>query len=493
MTDSSSGLRDTIAPARLFSAGAFSRMAGAPLIPGNRVRLLINAADNYPAWMDAISAAKESIHFETYALHADKVGQDFADLFVARAQEGVTVCVLYDWLGARSAASFRFWRRLRQAGVHVKCFNRPHLDDPAEWLRRDHRKLIVVDRTVGFVSGLCVGKQWVGDPQRNLPPWRDTGLRIDGPAVLAVDRAFIRMWNAASGQDPLDSAAIDQPSPGHRGNVALRIVVGEPNLGGLYRLDLLIAALARKSIWLTDAYFIATPSYVQSLRAAAFDGVDVRLLVPRTSDVPVVRALSRVGYRSLLEAGVRIFEWNGSMLHAKTAVADGLWSRVGSTNLNLASWMGNYELDVVVEDEAFSRSMQTMYLHDLEHATEIVLREGARVKPLASRKRRRRLRGVARESAGRAAKGVVAMGSTVGAAMARPRLLGPAETPLMFTVGLVLLGVAVLTGFFPRIVGFSLAVLCAWFGLTLLLKAFRVDRSSRQPSDGSGKTTKRIQ
>ena len=140
------------------------------------------------------------------------------------------------------------------------------------------------------------------------------------------------------------------------GDVALRIVASEPSMADLYRLDMLIAALARKSIWLTDAYYLGAPSYVQSLRAAAFDGVDVRLLVPRTSDIPIVRALSRVGYRTLLQSGVRIFEWNGAMLHAKTAVADGRWSRVGSTNLNLASWMTNYELDVVVEDEVFAQA-----------------------------------------------------------------------------------------------------------------------------------------
>lgn len=119
-------------------------------------------------------------------------------------------------------------------------------------------------------------------------------------------------------------------------------------------MDQLIAAMARRSIWLTDAYFLGTPSYVEALGAAARDGVDVRLLLPRTSDIPVVRSMSRVGYRALLEAGVHVFEWKGSMLHAKTAVADGRWARVGSTNLNLSSWMGNCEQDVIVEDESFA-------------------------------------------------------------------------------------------------------------------------------------------
>ena len=134
----------------------------------------------------------------------------------------------------------------------------------------------------------------------------------------------------------------------------------EPNSVGLYRLEQLVAAGAREYLWLTDAYFIGTTMYVQSLRAAAQDGVDVRLLVPSASDIPIVSALSRANYRALLEAGVRVFEWNGPMIHAKTAVVDGKWARVGSTNLNIASFMGNWELDVTVEDERFAREMEEM-------------------------------------------------------------------------------------------------------------------------------------
>ena len=151
--------------------------------------------------------------------------------------------------------------------------------------------------------------------------------------------------------------AADLPRRGDRsppeGEVALRVVAATSGTAGLFRLDTLVAALARKTLWLTDAYYAGTSAYVQALRAAARDGVDVRLLVPgRGSDIALMQAISRAGYRPLLEAGVRVFEWNGPMLHAKTAVADARWARVGSTNLNLASWIGNRELDVVVEDEA---------------------------------------------------------------------------------------------------------------------------------------------
>ena len=155
--------------------------------------------------------------------------------------------------------------------------------------------------------------------------------------------------------------------------MSMRVVASIPATAGMIRSDELIAALARKRLWLTDAYYAGTTSFVQALKAAAKDGVDVRLLVPNATDVPMVKIFSRAGYRPLLEAGVRVFEWNGTMLHAKTAVADGKWARVGSTNLNIASWFGNCELDAVIEDESFAHQMEDMYLDDLTKATEIVL------------------------------------------------------------------------------------------------------------------------
>ena len=461
------------APLRLLAEQAFSRAAGAPLIPGNDVRLLKDAEENYPAWMEAIHSAKKSIDFETYFIRPDKIGQEFASLLESKAREGLRVRLIYDWFGVRSGISLRFWRALRKAGVQLKSFNPPRLDDPFEAFRRDHRKTIVVDGRLGFASGLCVGQRWIGNPAQNAAPWRDTGVQIAGPAVAELAHAFSRMWHLLHSPGLRDRNALENP-PAPAGDVPVRIVPSEPSMAGLYRLDLLIAALARKSIWLTDAYFLGTPSYVQSLRAAAFDGVDVRLLLPRTSDVPIVRAMSRVGYRTLLEAGVRIFEWNGSMLHAKTGVADERWSRVGSTNLNLASWMSNYELDVVVEDESFAAEMADMYLDDLDHSTEIVLSERAKVRPIERRKRQDRPRGSRRGSVGRAATGVIAMGKAVSAAVATPRLLGPAEAPIMLIVGGILLAITALAILFPFAISMVVAVLCAWIAATLLLKALRL-------------------
>lgn len=474
--------------ARRFADRALSRMAGAPLISGNRIRLLRNAEENYPAWMEAIRAARRIIHFETYIFRSDLIGLEFARLLEQKAGEGVKVRLIYDWFGGLGGTSFGFWRRLRKAGIEVRCFHPPRLDDPIEWLSRDHRKIITVDGSIAFVSGLCVGQNWMGGADGDIAPWRDTGVMIEGPAAREVDRSFRQMWDALDPRRPIEDMQ-ESADADAAGSVALRIVPGEPGRAGVYRLDLLTAALARKSIWLTDAYFFATPSYIQSLRAAALDGVDVRLLVPRTSDIPVVRALSRFGYRSLLEAGVRIFEWNGSMLHAKTAVVDDHWSRVGSTNLNLASWLSNFELDVVVEDQNFARLVKQMYLDDLANATEVVLTEKARIRPLQPPRPRRRSRRAARGSAGRAATGVMAMGSTAGAAITRPRLLGRAEAPVMFTAALILLCVSVLAALFPRTLSIVLTIGCGWMALVLLLKSFRLRHlgAAGPPADKSRK------
>ena len=464
-----------IAP-RDLAERAFSRAAGAPLVAGNRARLLRDAKENYPAWTEAIQGAKRSIHFETYMLHDDAIGKEFADLFERKAKEGVRVRLILDWVGVRGTRWSRMWKSLRAAGVELRWFNPPQLDSPLSWLSRDHRKLIVVDGDVGFVSGLCIGQDWAGYPERGVEPWRDTGLQIEGPAVAGLAQAFAMMWAAAGSPLPPEDAPSVTDRRATAGDVALRVVAGVPNAAGLYRLDQLIAALAREYIWLTDAYFVGTSPYVQALRAAAMDGVDVRLLVPRTSDVPLIRAMSRAGYRPLLEAGIRVFEWDGAMLHAKTAVADRKWTRVGSTNLNVASWIGNWELDVVVEDEQFSQAMEDMFLEDLEHSTEIVLSPRHKVRLAApdgravSRPRRRRGGG----SAGRTAAGVLRIGNAVTAAITNRRTLGPAESVVMLYGGLLLLALAVIAALWPWLMAIPLVVLGVWFAFALLLRAYRL-------------------
>jgi cardiolipin synthase len=467
------------AATRMLADQAFSRTAGAPLLHGNAVRILKDGAENYPAWLEAIAAARETVHFECYIIHDDAVGQRFARALAAKAQEGVRVRVIYDWLGGWST-SRKFWRGMREAGIDVRCFNPPRLDDPLGMLARDHRKCVVVDGTVAFVMGLCVGKAWEGSPEKGLAGWRDTGIEIRGPAVADVARAFADAWAACGGK--LADDPVDPPPPFKgRDEVALRVVATTSGTSGLYRLDALVAALARNTLWLTDAYYAGTPNYVQALRAAARDGVDVRLLVPgRGSDLALMQAVSRAGYRPLLDGGVRVFEWNGPMLHAKTAVADARWARVGSTNLNPASWIGNWELDIVVEDERFGHAMEAMYLEDLGNATEIVLEQRRRVRP-ATKEAPRRKKGAGGVGT-RAAAGALRIGNAIGEALGSRRLHGPAERRLMVAGALILVALSAAAFVWPRAVAWPFGVFCTWMGLALLARALRARARPAAPT-----------
>lgn len=465
--------------ARDLAGRAFSRAAGAPLVDGNGVRLLIDARENYPAWLEAIAAAKDHVHFESYIVYDDDVGQRFAQALMAKAREGVRVRLIYDWLGGFGKTSRAFWNRLRDAGVEVRCFNPPRLDSPVGWLLRDHRKSLAVDGKVGFITGLCVGRMWEGVPEKNLDPWRDTGVEIRGKSVADIERAFAQVW-AMIGEPIPEDESIGPESLEPAGDVSVRIVASVPATAGLLRVDQLVAALARDRLWLSDAYYAGTTSYVQALRAAAQDGVDVRLLVPNATDIPLLRPLTRAGYRSLLEAGVRVFEWNGTMMHAKTAVADGTWARVGSTNLNVASWLGNCELDAIVEDVSFAQSMEQAYLRDLENSTEVVLNERRRLRAAGVPRRPRALMTTGRGSGGRAAAGAIRIGHAIGAVFTDRRVLEPVEARIALASGVSLLALAIVFLAFPRALVYPLVVVLAWVGVVLLYKGYRLHREGRR-------------
>jgi cardiolipin synthase len=452
--------------ARDLARRALTRAAGGAFINGNRVRLLKDAPENYPAWLEAIARARHHVHFESYIIHDDEVGHRFAAALAERARAGVKVRLIYDWWGCFNTASRRFWASLRGAGVEVRTYNRPHLDSPLSWLSRDHRKTVSVDGAVGFVSGLCVGQMWLGDPGRNVEPWRDTGVELRGPAVTDLERAFAELW-ATLGKPigPGELAALEHDA---RGDIALRIVASVPATAGLLPVSELVAALAQQRLWLTDAYFSGTTRYVRALCDAARADVDVRLLLPGASDIPLMKPLSRAGYRALLEAGVRIFEWNGVMLHAKTAVADSTWSRVGSTNLNPASWFGNCELDVVIDNAPFALQMEQQYLDDLSRSTEVVLDARRRVRAPRPKGPRR---------SGRAtAAGALRVSNALGAGLIRRRVLEPNEGRLMLVAALVLAVVATLTALFPRLAAYGLTAVLGWLAATFAwrgLKALR--------------------
>ncbi|HKO88891.1 MAG TPA: phospholipase D-like domain-containing protein [Burkholderiales bacterium] len=464
-------LRDDQGTSAALAERAFARATDAVAIGGNKVRILRDAAENYPAWLTAIRAAQRSIFLECYIISDDRIGNEFVDALCERAREGVRVWVIYDWLGSFSAGAL--WKRLREAGAQVRGFNPPRFEEPFGWITRDHRKMLAVDGHLGFVTGLCIADQWLGNPARKIEPWRDTGIEIRGPAVLELEASFGQAWNAAG--PALEMSAFTPGPISIAGDVALRVVAGTPTSAGLYRLDHLISAMARERLWLTDAYFVGVTPYVRALCAAAYDNVDVRLMVPGASDLPIVNRMSRAGYRPLLEAGVRVFEWNGSMLHAKTAVADGRWARVGSTNLNIASWIGNYELDVAIEDEGIAQEMERMFEADLSNATEIVLGRRNRVTATTSSHGKRALSG----SAGRAAAGALTMGSAFGAALSHKRVLEPAEAATLAAVALLVCLIAFVALAWPRALAVPIFLFCAWIGLAMLWRAFRLYRKGK--------------
>ena len=484
---------------------AFTRAAGAARVGGNRVRLLKDGPENYPAWLDAIGGACASVAFENFIFCEDATGRQFAAALMERARAGVRVRLVYDWLGCRGRASRRFWRALQQAGVEVRVFNPPHAAHPVGWLQRDHRKLLAVDGRVGFISGLCVGRDWSGDATTGREPWRDTGVQIEGPALADIEAAFEQVWTVTGVSLPAALAGAEPPAspqPGAAviqavGDVALRVVATRPGTYSVLRLDQLIAAAARRTLWLTDAYFAGIPPFVEALRSAARDGVDVRLLVPGSSDITLLRPLSQAGYRPLLEAGVRVFQWQGPMLHAKTAVADGRWARVGSSNLNIASWVGNNELDVLVEDERFATDMQHMFEADLERATELVLRHerrrlGAVAQDLRSSLRRRRedwLSDTHTNQAGQAAAAALRLSRTVGAALTERQVLATTDARTVALVGLTALALGVGSILWPVLAAVPIALLLLWAALILFAKALALRRERRR----RGLPTTRVQ
>jgi cardiolipin synthase A/B len=356
---------------------AIGRATGARPLGGN---LLLHHADSpraIDAMLELIAGAKRWVHFENYIIRHDRTGRRFAEALAERARAGVRVRVLYDALGSLGTSG-RYWRALKRAGVDVRAFHpllSPHFLDA---LSRDHRKLIVVDGTSAMMGGLCIGDEWVGNPGRGCRPWRDSMVSISGPAAAAADITFGRIWERAG--TPLPPEELE-PEPTQLGPGAVRVVSGTPWRARMYRALQFLAASARERLWLTDAYLIAPQPLFAALLDAARDGVDVRLLVPGTSDIAVIRTFTRVGYRELLHAGARIYEYRGPMLHAKTFVVDQRWARVGSSNLNVSSLLGNYELDLIAESEEFAGALADQFLRDVESSQEVVLQPGRRFMP----------------------------------------------------------------------------------------------------------------
>jgi cardiolipin synthase len=446
---------------------ALARAGGSRFIPGNATRLLVDGPEVFPAMLEAIRRAERWVHFENYIIREDATGERFAAALAERARAGVAVRVLTDWLGSRGLSRRRA-AEWRSAGVEFLRFNPPRVLDLLGNAARDHRKLVVTDAGTAIVGGLCIGDEWAGDAARGVQPWRDTAIQMDGPVAMALDHAFEQTWTLAGGVLPPGRHAGEFPA---MGQAEIGVVIGEPRRARIQRIVELLAAGAVDRLWITDAYLVAPRSLFQSLLDAARGGVDVRLLVPGASDLPVIRNLTRIGYRALLQAGVRIFEWDGPMLHAKTIVVDGAWCRVGSSNLNPSSLIGNYELDVLLHDPNLGAQLEAQFRRDAVQSAEVQWRPLHRGQPFARMRpgtidrdrpeiapsaHVRRFREKRRRT-GLALRGL--------ATAARRSVFAP-----------VALGLAVLSLLFlvlPQTMAYIVAGLCVWLAIGAGVQAFR--------------------
>lgn len=356
------------------------RIAAADVSSDNRVTLLRDGPATFDAMLNLIESARMSVALECYIFRSDDVGQRFGAALSAAAARGVNVRLIRDWVGGRGT-SRKFLRQLEQAGVEIAVFNAVGLHRWLGLVPRDHRKLLVVDTHVGITGGVGIGREWTtGIQKMHRSRWRDTAVKIEGPAARDMMQAFDHMWRRTKGHErrgshrflrrPARGAHLD---PDTDTPALVGIVEGEPLRLRISRALQIQAISARRSIWIATAYFTPSPSEVEALNGAARDGVDVRILLPSRNDHPWVSLLARRYYRRLLTNGVRIWEWQGEMMHAKTSVVDGRWVRVGSTDFNPLGVAINYELDAVIEDVKLGQEAERMFLADLDESREVTL------------------------------------------------------------------------------------------------------------------------
>lgn len=362
----------------------------APIHRGNRVRLYTAGEEAMAAMLEAIAGATREVLCEAYIFLDDETGRAFRDALSTAAGRGVRTCVLADAFGSFATGS-DFWRGMEEAGVEVKLFHR--LFEHLWWQPfRDHRKILVADRRVAFTGGMNIADEYAGSSglKRREERMRDSHLEIAGPAAIEMAAVFAEGWQRAGG-DPLppgpapaspagSEAAGDTGGAVDGGGASIHVLDSRPGRGHIETAAVLAAvvALAAERLWLTNGYFAPGRLAVRLLAAAARRGVDVRLILPGRTDVPLVRHAGHGFYRSLLAAGVRIFEYQESILHAKTLTVDGLLSIVGSTNLDARSFQFNAECNAVVVDEPLAADMEAAFERDLAACEEIPLAEWRR-------------------------------------------------------------------------------------------------------------------
>lgn len=356
----------------------------APLMAGNKVTLLPDGASTYTAMLAAIGSATDSINMETYIIDDDVIGREFMAALHERQRAGVQVNLIYDGFGT-FATSAAFFQPLIEAGSNVLEFNPVSpfsLRKGWNLNHRDHRKLLVVDGQVAFIGGINISSVYSSGSFRlrrkkiepaTAPPWRDTHLRVEGPATAEFQKLFISTWEQQHGRRLASRNYF--PQLAQQGADVVRAIGSTPKqpYSLIYATLLLAIDHADTRVWLTNAYFVPDPRLLAALKNAAARGVDVQLLLPGKSDSALVYHASRSFYDEMLAAGIGIHEHQQAMLHAKTAVIDGVWTTIGSTNLDRRSLLHNQEVDAMVLGPAFGAQMETLFTADLAKSRPILL------------------------------------------------------------------------------------------------------------------------
>ncbi|WP_017876720.1 cardiolipin synthase [Janthinobacterium sp. CG_S6] len=368
---------------------------GVPLVKGNQVTLLFDGPQTMAEMLKAINAAKNNINLETYIFDQDALGLRFADALIEKQRAGVTVNIIYDSVGTLGVPQ-TFFERMRAAGIRLVAFNPVNptklRGDAWKINNRDHRKVLIVDGKTAFTGGINISDTYAKSSlfrskskptEQSQVGWRDTHVKVQGPAVATFQWLFIKAW---TGQDAADLPEADYfpllPEVGER---LVRVIASEPGGGfEIYKAYILAIQQARRSIHITSAYFVPDQQTVAALCGAAGRGVDVKVVLPGVSDSGLVFHAGHALYDQLLGCGVRIHHLQLAVLHAKTAVIDGAWSTVGSTNIDMRSFMHNSELNVVVLGDSFGREMENAFLEDLRDSVEIT-QESWAARPLAER------------------------------------------------------------------------------------------------------------
>jgi cardiolipin synthase len=365
-------------------------ISGSPLVTGNKVTLLIDGPATYDAMFKAIRGAKDTINFETYIFDDDELGRRFADLLLQKQAEGVQVNLLYDSVGCMTTPS-AFFQRLRDGGIQAREFN-PINPSKArgKWLlsQRDHRKILIVDGKVAFTGGVNISNVYSsslsGGPSREQKgdhiqhSWRDTDVQIEGPAVAEFQKLFLETWAREQGPE---SNRNYFPTLKQEGNDLMRVIGSTPGQENRITYMMYVSAFtyAETFIHLTTPYFVPDEQMMEALTHAAERGVDVKIILPGASDSALLFYAGRSYYTHLLESGVKLYERRtDSMLHAKTAVIDSIWSTVGSTNMDLLSFLNNDEVNAVILSRDFATKMEVMFEEDLRESNQIRLEEWKR-------------------------------------------------------------------------------------------------------------------